>query len=83
MPKKPSPKITKKEEIRLEPGEQIWFNPTEAAQYVGLSRETIYRLMDEGKLPYQTFAGVQKRRIKKEDLDKLFKMGKPSRKDGD
>lgn len=52
--------------------EQLWFNVSEAAKYLGISRDTLYKLMDEGLLPYYTLKGVQKRRMKKEDLDALM-----------
>jgi excisionase family DNA binding protein len=55
-----------------------WFTPTEAMQYLGVSRPTLYHLMDSGVLKFYTLKGVQKRRIKKEDLDALFEEGKSS-----
>ncbi len=55
--------------------EKQWFNPTEAAAYLGVSRKTLYGLMDSGDLPFYTFKKIQKRRIKKEDLDALFVKG--------
>ncbi len=51
---------------------QQWFNVTEAAEYLQVSRQTIYKLMDAGLLPYYEVRGVKRRRIKKEDLDALF-----------
>jgi excisionase family DNA binding protein len=50
-----------------------WFNVSEAAKYLGVSRPTLYKLMDGGGLPYYVLEGVQGRRLKKEDLDALFK----------
>lgn len=49
-----------------------WMNATEATAYLGVSRATLYKLMDEGKLAYQNVKGVQKRKIRKSDLDALF-----------
>ncbi len=49
-----------------------WLNVSEAAEYLQVSRETIYKLMDEGVLAYTKLKGLQRRRIKKEDLDALF-----------
>ncbi len=60
-------------------GERIqreWLTPTEAMQYLGVSRATLYSLMDNGLLKFYTIKGVQKRRIRKEDLDALFEEGK-------
>ena len=60
-------------------GERVqreWLTPTEAMQYLGVSRATLYGLMDNGLLKFYTIRGVQKRRIKKEDLDALFEEGK-------
>jgi excisionase family DNA binding protein len=55
--------------------EKQWFNVSEAAKYLGISRDTLYKLMDQGLLPYYTLKGVQKRRLKKEDLDALTERG--------
>jgi len=55
-----------------------WMNPTEAADYLGISRQSLYKLMDSGALPFQSVKGIQKRRVRKEDLDALLKQ-----KDGD
>jgi excisionase family DNA binding protein len=52
-----------------------WLSPTEAARYLGISRETIYRLMREGKLPYRVTAWSGRRRVRKEDLDRLLQSG--------
>lgn len=53
--------------------EKRWLNVSEAADYLGVSRQTLYRLMDKGTLPYYTIEGLQGRRIEKEDLDALVK----------
>jgi len=52
--------------------EKEWFNPSEAAKYLGISRLSLYKLMDGGTLPYYTVKGIQKRRLKKKDLDALM-----------
>ncbi len=52
--------------------EKQWFNVSEAAKYLGISRDTLYKLMDDGVLRYYSLKGVQKRRLKKEDLDSLM-----------
>ncbi len=60
--------------------EKEWLNVKEAAQYLGISRETIYSLMDKRLLPYSEVKGVRGRRIKKEDLEKLLKGNEPGKK---
>ncbi len=52
-----------------------WMSPTEAARYLGVSRETIYRLMRQGKLAYSRTSWSGRRRIRKEDLDRLLSSG--------
>lgn len=53
-----------------------WLNAKEATEYLGVSRTTLYKLMDEGALPFQNVKGVQKRRISKADLDALLQSSK-------
>ncbi len=50
-----------------------WVNVRKAAEYLQVSRETIYNLMDRGLLPYSEVVGVRGRRIRKEDLDALLR----------
>lgn len=57
-----------------------WFNPSEAAKYLGISRISLYKLMDEGVLPFYVVRGIQKRRLKKSDLDGLMQDGRPKNK---
>ncbi len=59
--------------------EREWFNPSEAANYLGISRFSLYKLMDEGLLPFYVVRGIQKRRLKKEDLDALMQNGRPKK----
>ena len=81
MAKAPSKKIVVAKQIsEQEAIEKQWLNPTEAAEHLGVSRETLYRLMDSGDLPYYTFKKIQKRRIKREDLDALLVKGGPIKK---
>lgn len=56
-----------------------WLSPTEAARYLGVSRETLYRLMREGKLPYSVTRWSGRRRIRKEDLDRQLQAGGPDK----
>lgn len=51
---------------------QEWLNPTQAAEYLGISRQSLYKLMDKGALPFQSVKGIQKRRLRKADLDQLL-----------
>jgi excisionase family DNA binding protein len=56
--------------------DQAWFSVQDAAQYLGVSRPTIYRWSKEGKLPiYKIAAGVA--RVKKEDIEQLLAEAKP------
>jgi excisionase family DNA binding protein len=52
--------------------EKEWFNVSEAAEYLQVSRQTIYKLMQDGVLPYTKVRGLQGRRIRKQDVDALF-----------
>lgn len=75
------PNIETSEENEAQGGERVqreWLTPTEAMRYLGVSRATLYHLMDTGALKFYVLRGVQKRRIRKEDLDALFEEGKPS-----
>ena len=73
------------ESVEHGPGkvEREWFTPTEAMHYLGVSRTTLYHLMDTGVLRYFVLKGVQKRRIKKEDLDALFEEGGQAQSEAD
>lgn len=50
-----------------------WLNVKEAAEYLGVSRQTIYRLIQQGRLGYFEVEGVLGKRIRKMDLDALIK----------
>ncbi len=52
--------------------EKDWLNVKEASEYLQVSRETIYSLMERGLLPYSEVQGVRGRRIRREDLDALL-----------
>ena len=49
-----------------------WLTIPEAADYIRVTRQTIYNLINEGRLPYFEIPGVRGKRIKREDLDKLL-----------
>ena len=47
-----------------------WFTVEEAAQYLCVSKRTIYKLTKEGRLPAFRIGQERHRRFRKEDLDK-------------
>ncbi len=49
-----------------------WFTVEEAAEYLGISRRTIYKLTKEGRLPAFRIGRERHRRFKKADLDKVL-----------
>ena len=49
-----------------------WFTPTEAADYLRVSRQTIYNYMDKGILPYYELKSGGGRRLRRADLDDLL-----------
>ena len=48
-----------------------WFTIQEAAEYLCVSRRTIYKLTQEGRLPAFRIGRERHRRFRKEDLDKV------------
>ena len=48
-----------------------WFTVEDAAQYLCVSRRTIYRLTQEGRLSAYRLGRERHRRFRKEDLDKV------------
>jgi len=48
------------------------FTPTEAAEYLGVSRRTIDRAAEAGKINKYRINGGQRVFYKKEELEKLF-----------
>jgi excisionase family DNA binding protein len=46
-----------------------WFTVEEAAEYLSVSRRTIYKLTKEGRLPAFRIGKERHRRFRKEDLD--------------
>ena len=48
-----------------------WFTVEEAAQYLCVSRRTIYKLTAEGRLPAFRIGKERHRRFRKEDIDKV------------
>jgi len=52
-----------------------WFTIEEAAEYLCVSRRTIYKLTKEGRLPAFRIGRERHRRFRKEDLDKVPRLG--------
>jgi excisionase family DNA binding protein len=52
-----------------------WFTVEEAAEYLCVSRRTIYKLTREGRLPTFRIGKERHRRFRKEDLDKVPRPG--------
>ncbi len=48
-----------------------WFTVEEAAEYLRVSRRTIYKLTKEGRLPAFRIGRERHRRFQKKDLDKV------------
>lgn len=49
-----------------------WFTPTEAANYLRVSRQAIYKYMERGILPYYELKTGGGRRLRRSDLDSLL-----------
>jgi excisionase family DNA binding protein len=56
-----------------------YVTPTEAARILGVSRPTLYRMMDDGTLPYVQIIGVNKRKILRQNVEQLLKPQPPTR----
>ncbi len=52
-----------------------WFTVEEAAEYLCVSKRTIYKLTKEGRLPAFRIGRERHRRFRKEDLDKVPQPG--------
>jgi len=55
-----------------------WLTPSQAAAYLQVTRQTIYRWCDEGRLPFHELQSGGGRRFNREDLDALLTPGSPS-----
>jgi excisionase family DNA binding protein len=49
-----------------------WFTIEEAAEYLCVSKRTIYKLTEEGRLPFFRIGKERHRRLRKVDLDNVF-----------
>ena len=56
-----------------------WFTVEEAAEYLCVSRRTIYKLTKEGRLPAFRIGRERHRRFRKEDLDKVPRLGEENK----
>jgi excisionase family DNA binding protein len=59
-----------------------WMTIAQAISYAKISRATLYRLMDQGVLPFYRVSGTRQRRFKRSDLDKLMIREEPGQPDG-
>jgi excisionase family DNA binding protein len=59
---------------------QEWFTPAEAARYLRVTRQTIYRYMEQGLLTYYVLKSGGGRRLRRSDLDALLEQ--PSSSEG-
>jgi excisionase family DNA binding protein len=51
-----------------------WFTVEEAAEYLCVSKRTIYKLTKEGRLPAFRIGKERHRRFRKEDIDKALRL---------
>ncbi len=56
-----------------------WFTVEDAAEYLCVSRRTIYKLTKEGKLPAYRLGRERHRRFRKEDLDRVPRSGEETK----
>ena len=56
-----------------------WFTIEEAAEYLCVSKRTIYKLTQEGRLPAFHIGRERHRRFRKEDLDKVPRPGEDTK----
>jgi excisionase family DNA binding protein len=58
------------------PGDE-WLTLEEAAAYLKVSKQTVYRYCDQGKLRFYKLAGTGQRRFRRRDLEALLEPGWP------
>ncbi len=56
-----------------------WFTVEDAAQYLCVSKRTIYKLTQEGRLPAYHLGRERHRRFRLEDLDKVPRIGEDAK----
>jgi excisionase family DNA binding protein len=52
-----------------------WFTVEEAAEYLCVSKRTVYKLTKEGRLPAFRIGKERHRRFRREDLDNVPRLG--------
>lgn len=57
--------------------EIIWLTVPEAADYLKVSKTTLYNLMKDGRLPFFYIAGTRQRRVRRNDLNGILEPGHP------
>lgn len=58
--------------------EKEWMSLPEGAEYLGISLATIYRWLNEGRIP--SYKAGRVRRVKKTDLDSYMESGREEEK---
>jgi excisionase family DNA binding protein len=53
------------------PEEQEWFTVAEAAAYLRISRRTVYKLVEDKRLPAYRIGAERHLRFRREDLDRV------------
>ncbi len=48
-----------------------WYTVNEAAEYLGISRRTVYKLCENSRLPVSVIGAGRSRRFKRDDLDNV------------
>lgn len=56
---------------------KVWLSVSDACDYLGVSKVTLYAYMKDKRLPYYYLAGTRQRRIQKTDLEALLVPGNP------
>lgn len=71
--------ISEIEELKKDVGKlrnNTWFSIPEAAEYLSVSVRTLYRLINDNKIPFKTIPETNKIRFKKRHLDIWIETGK-------
>ncbi|MEM7130241.1 MAG: helix-turn-helix domain-containing protein [Chloroflexota bacterium] len=68
---------TQTTELLLSTLDEFWLTVPEAMRYLKVSQRTLYRLMQDGTLPYYLITGTRQRRFKRDELDQLLVKQEP------